>query len=396
MTRKDLVFLSARRTPFGTFSGSLKGFSATDLGVFASKAAIDSANVKPENVDQVIFGNVQQTSVDAIYLARHIGLRAGLPIDRPALTVNRLCGSGFQSIISAAEQILLDEADIVLAGGTESMSQAPHSVWGARDGLRFGQQPPFVDTLFASLTDSYCKTPMAVTAENLAKQYDISRADVDAYALLSQQRWAAANAEGRFAAELTAVELPSRRGAPTPFTADEHPRPDTSAATLAKLPPVFSKDGVVTAGNASGISDGASAVIIASADAARRHELQPLARLVSWAYVGVEPTIMGIGPVDASKKALQRAGLTLDQMDLVEINEAFSAQYIAVERALGLDRDKTNVNGGAIALGHPLGASGNRITAHLIHELRRRNARYGLGSACIGGGQGIAVIIEAL
>jgi acetyl-CoA acyltransferase 2 len=395
-TRKELVFLSARRTPFGTLSGALKGFSATDLGVIAGKAAIESAGIKPEHVDQSIFGNVQQTSVDAIYLARHIGLRCGLPIERSALTLNRLCGSGFQSIITAAEQILLDEAEIILAGGTESMSQAPHSVWGTRDGFRFGQQPTLVDTLFASLTDSYCKTPMAVTAENLAKQYDITRADVDAYATQSQQRWAAANAAGYFQAELAPVELPARRGVPATFTTDEHPRPDTTPATLSKLAPVFQKDGVVTAGNASGICDGASAVVIASADAARRHELKPLARLVSWAYVGVEPSIMGIGPVEASKKALQRAGLTLDQMDLVEVNEAFAAQYIAVERALGLNRDKTNVNGGAIALGHPLGASGNRITAHLIHELRRRNARYGLGSACIGGGQGIAVVIEAL
>lgn len=391
---KDIVIIAARRTAFGTLGGALKGFTATDLGVVAGRAALESAGIKAEAVDQVIFGNVQQTSPDAIYLARHVGLRCEVPIDRPALTVNRLCGSGFQSIVSAAEQIELGYAQTVLAGGTESMSQAPHSVWGARTGLRFGQEPKFVDTLWASLTDSFCNTAMAVTAENLAQKYGISREAVDAYALESQQRWAAADREGRFASELAPVEIKGRKGVEK-FVRDEHPR-ETTLEQLAKLPPVFQKDGVVTAGNASGICDGAAAVVVTTAERARELGAQPLARIVSWGIVGVEPTLMGIGPVPAIEQALERAGLTLDQVDLVEVNEAFGAQYLAVEKALGLDRAKTNVNGGAIALGHPLGASGARITAHLVHELRRRSARYGVGSACIGGGQGIALVLEAL
>lgn len=392
---QEIVILSAKRTPFGTFGGALKGLSATDLAVIASRAAIDSANVKPADIDQVVYGNVQQTSADAIYLARHVGLRCELPIERPALTLNRLCGSGFQSVVSAAEQIQLGYAEVVLAGGTESMSQAPHAARGLRWGTRFGQSPELEDTLWTSLTDSFCNTPMAITAENLAEQYNLSREDADAYALLSQQRWKAGQDAGAFKAEITPVELKSRKG-PKTLDVDEHPRPQTDAAALAKLRPVFKKDGVVTAGNASGICDGAASLIVASAEAAKRLGVKPLARLVSWGIVGVEPTLMGIGPVEACRQALKRAGLELDQMDLVEVNEAFAAQTIAVERELGLDREKLNVNGGAIALGHPLGASGARITGHLVHELGRRSARYALGSACIGGGQGIAVLLEAI
>ncbi|OIP38680.1 MAG: beta-ketoadipyl CoA thiolase [Deltaproteobacteria bacterium CG2_30_63_29] len=395
MSKQDIVLLSAKRTPFGALNGALDDQSATDLGVVAGRAAIAAAGIEPAQIDQVIFGNVLQTSTDAIYLARHIGLRCELPIDRPALTVNRLCGSGFQSIVGAAEQILLGYAKVVLAGGTESMSQAPHALYKTRAGFRFGLEPKLIDTLWASLTDSYTQTPMAMTAENLAVNYGISREDVDAYALLSQQRWAAADGAGVFEAELAPIELSTRKG-PISFDKDEHPRPSTTLESLGKLRPVFKKDGVVTAGNASGICDGGGALVVASREAAEALGKKPLARVVSWGIVGVEPTLMGIGPVEAAKQALARAGLTLAQMDLVEVNEAFSAQYIAVEKALGLDREKTNVNGGAIALGHPLAASGSRIMAHLVHELRRRGARYGLGSACIGGGQGIAMIIEAL
>ena len=392
---REIVILSARRTPFGTLSGALKSVSATDLGVNAAKAALVDANVSAEDVGHVIFGNVQQTSADAIYLARHIGLKAGLPITTPALTVNRLCGSGFQAVINGAEQILLGEHECVLVGGTENMTQAPHVIRGARDGFAFGRAPALEDSLAAALTDSYSNTPMAITAENLAQKYGLTREDCDRFALLSQQRWAAAAEAGAFNDELTTVEIAGKK-ASVIFSRDEHPRPQTTLETLAKLSPAFKKDGVVTAGNASGINDGAAALVLASADFARARGLKPLARLVQWGVAAVEPTIMGIGPVPAIQAALQRAGTTLDRMDLVEVNEAFAAQYLAVEKELGLDRNKTNVDGGAIAIGHPLGASGARITAHLVHALRRRNLNVAVGSACIGGGQGLAVIVERI
>jgi acetyl-CoA acetyltransferase family protein len=391
----EIVILAYKRTPFGGFSGSLKGLSATDLAVHASKAALEQSGVKPEQVDHVVFGNVQQTSKDAIYLARHVGLRAGLPIETPAVTVNRLCGSGFESITAGAREILIGDAEVVLCGGTESMSQAPHVVRGARDGLKFGRAPELEDSLWSSLTDSYTGLPMAVTAENLAEQYDITREDCDAYALRSQSAWATAQANGWFADEIAPVEIKSRRGVKVVDT-DEHPRASTTMADLAKLRPVFKKDGVVTAGNASGICDGAAALVIATADFAKRNGLTPLGRLVQWGVAGVDPTVMGIGPVPAAKAALSRAGLGIGDLDVIEVNEAFAPQYIAVEKALELPREKTNVNGGAISMGHPLGASGARITGHLLYELRRRGGKYGLGSACIGGGQGIAIIVEAL
>ena len=390
---REIVILSARRTPFGTLSGALKTVSATDLAVYAARAALVDANVAVEDVGHVIFGNVQQTSADAIYLARHVGLKAGLPITTPALTVNRLCGSGFQAVINGAEQILLGESECVLVGGTENMSQAPHVIRGARDGYAFGRAPALEDSLAAALTDSYCNTPMAITAENLATKYGLTREDCDRYALVSQQRWAAAAEAGAFNDELTTVEIAGKKGSVV-FSRDEHPRPQTTLETLAKLSPAFKKDGVVTAGNASGINDGAGALVLASADFARARGLKPLARLVQWGVAAVEPSIMGIGPVPAIQAALQRAGTTLDRVDLVEVNEAFAAQYLAVEKELGLDRAKTNVDGGAIAIGHPLGASGARITAHLVHALRRRNLSTAVGSACIGGGQGLAVLIE--
>jgi acetyl-CoA acyltransferase 2 len=391
-----VVFLSGVRTGFGAFGGTLKDLSATDLGVAAAGAALARSGVAPEAVDHVVFGNVLQTSADAPYLARHIGLRAGLPIPTPAVTVNRLCGSGFEAVVQGAQQILLGESRVVLAGGTESMSQAPHVVRGARWGLRLGSTPPLEDPLWAALRDSRCDLSMAETAENLAREYRIERTAVDCFAALSQARARDAWARGDFADEVVPVEVADRKARATrSWAADEHMRPDTTPEVLAALPPYFRKDGVVTAGNASGISDGAAALVLAGERYAREHALRPLGRLVTWGVAGVEPARMGIGPAPAARQALARAGLTLADMDLVEINEAFAAQYLAVERELGLDRERTNLDGGAVALGHPLGASGARITLHLLHALRRRGGRYGLGAACIGGGQGIAVIVES-
>ncbi len=396
MKAGDLVFLSGVRTGFGSFGGSLKDFSATELGGIAGQAALQQAGIEPGAVDHVVVGNAMQTSADAAYIARHVGLRAGCPIETPALTVNRLCGSGFEAIVQAAHLIRLGEARVVLAAGAESMSQAPHVARGLRWGVKLGAAPTLEDSLWQGLTDQYCGCPMGITAENLATQYKISRAEVDAYALRSQQAARAAWDSGAMAAELCPVPIPNRKTKQTDSWArDEHMRPDTTAEGLAKLPPVFKPDGVVTAGNASGISDGAAACVVASAEFAAARGLRPLGRLIAWGVAGVDPTIMGIGPAPAARQALQRAGLSLQQMDRVEVNEAFAAQYLAVERELGLDRARTNAEGGAVALGHPLGASGTRITVHLLHTLRRIGARYGLGSACIGGGQGIAVIVEA-
>jgi acetyl-CoA acyltransferase 2 len=393
---REVVFLAGARTGFGTFGGALKDFSATDLGAIAAKGALARSGVEPGAVNHVVFGNVLQTSADAIYLARHVGLRSGFPIETPAVTVNRLCGSGFEAVAQAAQQILLGESEVVLAGGTESMSQAPHVVRGARWGLRLGPAPPFEDSLWEALRDPSCGLSMAETAENLATKYRISRQAVDCYAARSQTAAAEGWKDAAFAEEIIPVPIPNRKTKQTEdWAADEHMRPGTTPETLAKLPPYFKKDGVVTAGNASGICDGAAALVLASGRFASERGLRPLGRLLAWASAGVEPSIMGIGPAPASRKALARAGLKLDEMDLVEVNEAFAAQYLAVEQELGLDRERTNVDGGAIAIGHPLGASGARITLHLLHALRRRGGRYGLGSACIGGGQGAAVIVEA-
>ena len=390
---KNLVIVGAKRTAFGTLSGSLKGVTAIDLGVVAAKAALAQSGVAAADIGHVIAGNVMQTSSDAIYGARHIGLKAGLPITTPALTVNRLCGSGFQAIINGCEQLLLGDADAVLAVGTENMTQAPHVLRGGRDGWAFGKSPALEDSLWAGLTDPYCNTAMAVTAENLAVKYGITRQQCDEYALSSQQRWAAANETGVFKNEIVPVEVQQKK-ATVQFTVDEHPRPQTTLEALAKLSPVFKKDGVVTAGNASGINDGAAALVIVTEEFAKQTGLSPLARVVQWGVAAVEPNIMGIGPAPAIQNALARAGLKLSDMDLVEVNEAFAAQYLAVEKELGLDRAKTNLNGGGISIGHPLGASGARITAHLAYELTRRNAKYAVGSACIGGGQGLAIILE--
>jgi len=392
---RAVYLVSAKRTPFGAFGGSFKDLSAIDLQVIAAKAALEAGGVNPDAVDHVFVGNVAQTSADSIYMARHVGLRSGVPIPVPALTVNRLCGSGFQSVINGAQEILLGDAEIVLTGGTESMSQAPHTARGLRWGARLGQSPALEDTLWSSLTDSYAGCAMGITAENLAEQYGITREQADEYALRSQQAWAAAKDGGRFDAEIAPVTVEGRRGA-TVVDTDEHPRRDVDMAGLAKLRPSFAKTGIVTAGNASGICDGAGAVILASEAAVARHGLKPIARLVQWHVAGVDPKVMGIGPVPAIRGALDRAGLGLADIDLIEINEAFAPQYLACEKELELDRAKVNVDGGAISLGHPLGASGSRITAHLAHELRRRKAKYGVGSACIGGGQGIALVLESV
>jgi acetyl-CoA acyltransferase 2 len=384
---KEIVILSAARTPFGKFGGALKDLTATELGVIAAEAAMERSGVGLEEIDHVIFGNVLQTSADAVYLARHVGLQAKLPKSVPALTLNRLCGSGFQAIVNAAQLLLLGEADFVLAGGTENMSQAPHVIRGARSGIALGKGS-LEDSLWSALIDSYCNLNMAETAENLARRYGITRAQADEFAYQSQMRTQSAQESGRLSEEIIVI--------PGVLDRDEHPRPNTTRETLATLKPVFSKDGIVTAGNASGISDGAGAVVLGTAENARQRGLKPLGRIVSWGIAGCDPEIMGIGPVPAIKMALARAGMILDEIDLVEINEAFACQYLAVEKELGLDRKKVNVNGGAIALGHPLGATGARITATLIHELKRRKARYGIASACIGGGQGIALLVERI
>ncbi len=394
---KDIVVLSGKRTAFGTFGGSLKDFTATDLGVVSSVAAIEAAGIAADQIDHTFFGNALQTSADAIYLARHVALRSRVPQEKPAVTVNRLCGSGFEAIVQGAKEILLGGADVTLCGGTESMSQAPHVLRGARWGnLRLGPAGGALeDMLWESLMDTNCDLTMAQTAEELAERYDVTRVETDQVAINSQQRAKAAWDAGYFDAEVAPVTIKSRRG-DTEFAYDEHMRPDATLKALGALRPYFKKDGLVTAGNASGIGDGSASAVVASAEWAEQNGIEPLGRIVSWGFVGVEPRVMGIGPAPAARMALEQAGLTLDDMDLVEVNEAFAPQYKSVEKELGLDPEKTNVNGGAIAITHPLAASGARITIHLLHELRRRGGRYGLGSACIGGGQGGAVIVEIL
>ncbi len=393
-TDRDIVVLGGARTPFGTFMGSLRDISAIDLAAIASKGALKRAGVQPADVDQVVFGNVMQTSKDAIYFARHVALKAGVPIEVPALTVNRLCGSGLQAIVNGAQSLLLGEGSIALVGGGENMTQAPFVIRGARTGLNLGEHQ-LEDFLWEGLIDSYCGCGMAITAENLAEQYGISREEIDAYALRSQQTARNAQERGYLAEEIVPVTVKDRKGRETAIDQDEGIR-DTSMEALAKLPARFKQGGVVTAGNASGINDAGAALVIVTGQAARERGLTPIARLVSWGIVGVEPTIMGIGPAPAIRQALKRADLTLEQMDRVEVNEAFSSQYLAVEKELGLDREKTNVNGGAISLGHPLAASGTRLALTLINELRRNGLKYGVASLCIGGGQGIAAIFEAL
>jgi acetyl-CoA acetyltransferase family protein len=391
---EPIFILGGARTPMADYAGKLKDFSAIELGAIAARAAMERMKIAPADVDHVVFGNVLQTSSDAVYGARHVGLKAGVPVEVPALTVNRLCGSGIQAAISGGQMIQLGEADLVLTGGMESMSQAPHVIRGLRNGLRLGQGQ-LEDTLWSALLDTHCGCTMAATAENCAAKYGVSREAQDSYAIRSQQLADAAWNGGRFDDEVVAVEIKSRKGAEM-FARDDHMRPDSTLEALAKLPAAFNKNGCVTAGNASGIVDGGAALLLASEAAVKSRRLKPLAKLTHWAVVGVEPTLMGMGPAPATRLVLKRAGLSLSEIDLIEVNEAFAAQYLSVEKELGLDRDRVNVNGGAIALGHPLGMTGTRLLLTLSLELRRRSLKRGLATACIGGGQGIAAIVESV
>ncbi|XP_015915604.1 3-ketoacyl-CoA thiolase, mitochondrial [Parasteatoda tepidariorum] len=391
---RGVFIIGAKRTPFGTFGGKLRDLTATRLGAIASRAALENAGIKPDEVNSVTFGTVlQASSRDGPYISRHVALSAGVPESVPCLTVNRLCGSGFQSIITGSQEICLREAEVVLAGGAENMSQAPYAVRDIRFGTKFGTDYKLEDTLWSSVYDTYVDMPMAITAENLATKYKISREECDKFALLSQNRWKQAQDNNRFSEELVSVAVVVK-GKDSLLEVDEHPRPQTTMEGLAKLKPVFKKGGVVTAGNASGICDGAAAVVLASEEYIKAKSLKPLARIVGYSYVGVDPTIMGIGPADAIRKLCDNTGIKIQDVDIIDINEAFASQFLAVQKELNLDPAKTNVNGGAIALGHPVGASGSRITANLVYELRARKAKYAIGSACIGGGQGIAIMLE--
>lgn len=393
---QDIFFLSAVRTPFGTYGGALRDVPVVDFTAHAARLAIERAGIEASDVDSTTFGNVLYTAADSIYFSRHVALKSGCRTETPALTVNRLCGSGFQAVVNGAEDIILGDARVCLVGGADSMSQAPHVTRGIRWGVPLGRSAPLEDSLWEALRDTYVNLAMGETAENLAERYELSREWVDEFALRSQQLAAGAWDSGGFADEVVPIEVknPKTRKMET-FERDEHMRPDTSLEALGRLKPVFRDTGIVTAGNASGIGDGAGAIIVAGKKFVQERGLKPLGRLVSWGIAGVDPAVMGIGPVPAAKIALSRADLTLDDMDLIEVNEAFAPQACAVERELRIPRDKLNTAGGAIALSHPLAASGARITAHLLHTLRSQGKRYGLGSACIGGGQGIALVVEA-
>jgi acetyl-CoA acyltransferase 2 len=392
----DIVIVAGARTPFGNLGGALSDVSATDLAVAAAQAAIARSGIPKERFDEVVFGNVMQTSADAIYLARHVGLRVGLPVGVPALTLNRLCGSGLQAILSAGQSLALGTATYALAGGTENMSQSPHVVRGARKGLHFGQNVAFEDSLWTALTDSYGNTPMAITAENLAKKYGVSREECDAFALASQERALEAQDSGYFAEEIVPVEAPGPRGTKLTVDKDEGPRAGLSMEKLGKLPARFVNDGVVTPGNASGITDGAAAVVLTTVRQAKADGVKWIGRLVGASVVGVEPSIMGIGPAFSIPKALQRAGIAEKDLAVMEINEAFAPQVLACLREMqsgnGLN---LNPHGGAISLGHPLGASGARLAITTLHDLQRRGGGYGVASACIGGGQGIAAVFSS-
>ncbi|MGX8794251.1 thiolase family protein [Oceanobacillus sp. M60] len=390
----NVYLIEGARTPFGTFGGSLKDVGPAELGIAVSKEAIRRSGIPAEVIDLSVLGNVIHSEKNAPYLSRHVALQAGIPLASPALTVNRLCGSGLQSVVSAVQSILLGEASVALAGGVENMSQSPYALRGSRFGTKL-KTPQVDDMLWAALTDEYIGSGMGVTAENLAEKYHISREEQDVYACLSHQRAAKAQKAGKLEEEIIPVEIMSRKGT-TVVNTDEHIRESTTVEKLAGLKGAFKKDGTVTGGNASGINDGAGAVIVADEHYVERHQVKPLARIVSWGVAGVEPEYMGIGPVPAIKQALKKADLTLDDIDVIEVNEAFAAQYLAVEKELGLDREKVNVNGGAIALGHPIGASGTRVLYTLAKELKRSRKKYGIASLCIGGGQGIAMILEAV
>ncbi|MGA1607879.1 MAG: acetyl-CoA C-acetyltransferase [Planctomycetota bacterium] len=395
---QEFVIVGGARTAMAEYSGTpgfglFQDLSAIELGAIAARAAMERTGVQPDQVDEVFMGNVNQTSADAIYGARHVALKAGIPEDRAALTVNRICGSGIQSVVSACHAMGMGEAKLCVAGGMESMSQAPFVLRGIRTGIRFGTQPPLEDMLFAALYDPFCKFFMAQTAENVATKFSIPREEQDAYALRSHQLGAAAVKAGKFAAEIVPVTVKRGRKEFVVDT-DDHIKPDTTLEGLAGLRAAFGKEGTVTAGNASGIVDGAAALVVTTAEHAAALGLKPKARIRSWAVAGVPPEIMGIGPVPSIRKACERAGVAVSDLDLIEINEAFSAQYLGCEKELGLDRDRVNVNGGAIALGHPLGATGTRLLLTLVRELEDADKTLGCASACIGGGQGIAMIVE--
>jgi acetyl-CoA acetyltransferase family protein len=399
MTSHELVILGGARTPMTEYVGTpgfgkLAGFSALDLGAKAAVAAMERSGVQPGQVDHTVFGNVLYTSADALYGARNIQLKAGIPIEKPALTVNRLCGSGIQSVISGCHLLMVDEAKTVLAGGTESMSQSPHVLWNARAGYRLGMQWELQDQLMGSLRDPMCGLFMAQTAEKLGTRYGISREEQDEFALRSHMLGAEAVKSGAFAEEIVPIEIIKRDKVVGVVDTDDHIKPETTLEGLQKLRAAFGKDGTVTAGNASGIVDGAAALMITTAAEAQAQGWKPRAKIVAWDTVGVEPSEMGIGPAPAIRNTLDKSGVDIDAVDLFEINEAFSAQYLSVEKELKLNRDKVNVNGGAIALGHPLGATGTRLLLTLVHNLERQDKTYGMASACIGGGQGIAMLIQ--
>ncbi|HEY9792131.1 MAG TPA: acetyl-CoA C-acetyltransferase [Candidatus Obscuribacterales bacterium] len=388
---KEVVILSGARTPFGAYGGGLINESATNLATVATKGALARANVDPGQVDYVVLGNVCQTSRDAIYMGRHVALKSGMKMQTPALIVNQLCGSGVQAVVQAANLINTDQAEVVVAGGAEALSMTPYINWGIRWGARMGHMEMW-DGL--DIRDTLPNASMGETAENLREKFKIDRQAQDQLALESQQKAKAAIEAGRLAEEIVPVETKDKKGKPAVVSKDEHPRPDSTLEALGSLKPFFRKDGTVTAGNASGIVDGGSALVITTAERAGKLGVKPLSRLVSWAVAGVPPEIMGIGPVEAVPLALKKAGLKLEDMDLIEINEAFAVQYLVVEGELKLDRSKVNVNGGAIAIGHPFGATGGRLLLSISLELQRRKARYGLVSLCIGGGMGIAMIVE--
>jgi len=398
--RPELVIVGGARTAMAEYSGTpgfgkFKDVSAIDLATHAAKAALQRTGVQPSMVDETFVGNAAQSSSDAIYGARHVALKSGVPIEKPALTVNRLCGSGIQAVVSAAHTIIAGEAQLCLAGGMENMSQVPHVIRGAREGFRFGAEPKIEDLLFAALYDPFCKFFMAQTAENVAKKLTISRQEQDEYALRSHQLGAAAVKAGKFAAEIAPLTIQLGKKEVV-VDKDDHIKPETSLEALAGLRPAFGKDGTVTAGNASGIVDGAAMLVVTTAQRAKELGLKPKARIRSWGIAGVPPELMGLGPVPAIQQACKKAGLQVGDLDLIEINEAFSAQYLGCEKELKLDRKKCNVNGGAIALGHPLGATGARLLLTLVREMEQGGKALGCASACIGGGQGIAMILERI
>ena len=390
---RDIVIVSAVRTPIGSFSGSLAKISAVDLGAIAIKEAIVRAGITPEQVEEVIMGNVIQAGLGQ-NTARQASIKAGIPQEVPSWTINKVCGSGLKSIICAAQAILAGDADIIVAGGMESMSQAPYALPKARTGYRMGNGTLVDAMINDALTDAFSNVHMGITAENIAERWGISREDQDKYSVTSQNRAEAAIKAGKFDEEIVSVSIPQRKGDPVDISKDEFPRFGATYEVFAKLKPAFKKDGTVTAANASGINDGAAACVIMSKKKAEELGLTPLATITSWASAGVDPQIMGTGPIPASRKALEKAGLKIEDIDLVEANEAFASQTLRVSKELKLDPEKTNINGGAIAFGHPVGASGARILVTLLHEMKRSNAHRGLATLCIGGGQGIALIVE--